>query len=100
MRGPGLAGGTQAVDSAPVKANASLEAVREKQPAGATGPHLVGRNEPAMPAASVIAAPAHQLRQLAMGQRRRQGVQTRRAGRPPRAGAFAEQQDPLQPRRP
>ena len=33
-----VAGDTQAVDSAPVKANASLEAVREKQPAGTTAP--------------------------------------------------------------
>ena len=70
-----VAGDTQAVDSAPVKANASLEAVREKQAAGPTGPHLSGREE--TPAAgSVRTAPAHQLRQLATGQRRRQGAQT------------------------
>ncbi len=71
-----VAGDTQAVDSAPVKANAALETVLEKRPAGATGPHLAGREEPAVPAASVITAPAHQLRQLATGQRRRQGAQT------------------------
>jgi transposase len=72
-----VAGDTQAVDSAPVKANAALEAVREKQPAGATGPHLVGRDDlPSVPDASVLTAPAHQLRQLATGQRRRQGAQT------------------------
>ena len=35
-----VAGDTQAVDSAPVKANASLEAVREKQAAGTCGPLL------------------------------------------------------------
>ncbi|OGX87300.1 transposase [Hymenobacter coccineus] len=59
-----VAGDTQAVDSAPVKANASLEAVREKQAAGPTGPHLSGRVQ--TPAAgSVLTAPAHQLRQLA-----------------------------------
>ena len=70
-----VAGDTQAVDSAPVKANASLEAVLEKQAAGPTGPHLSGREE--TPAAgSVLTAPAHQLRQLATGQRRRQGAQT------------------------
>jgi len=70
-----VAGDTQAVDSAPVKANASLEAVREKQAAGPTGPHLSGRAQ--VPAAgSVLTAPAHQLRQLATGQRRRQGAQT------------------------
>ena len=73
-----VAGDTQAVDSAPVKANASLEAVLEKQAAGPTGPYLSGREQPpAEPVAgSVLTAPAHQLRQLATGQRRRQGAQT------------------------
>ena len=73
-----VAGDTQAVDSAPVKANASLEAVLEKQAAGTTGLRLSGRDDsPAVPAAgSVVTAPAHQLRQLATGQRRRQGAQT------------------------
>ncbi|MGY3091280.1 transposase [Hymenobacter sp. UYAg731] len=70
-----VAGDKQAVDSAPVKVNASLEAVREKQAAGPTGPHLSGREE--TPAAgAVLTAPAHQLRQLATGQRRRQGAHT------------------------
>ncbi|MCC3155581.1 transposase, partial [Hymenobacter sp. BT770] len=73
-----VAGDTQAVDSAPVKANAALEAVLEKQPAATPGPHVAGRDDlPAVPAAgSVLTAPAHQLRQLATGQRRRQGAQT------------------------
>ena len=63
-----VAGDTQAVDSAPVKANASLEAVLEKQVAGTTGLRLSGRDDlPAGPTASVITAPAHQLRQLATG---------------------------------
>ena len=63
-----VAGDTQAVDSAPVKANAALEAVREKQPAGATEPRLAGYDAPsAGPTASVITAPAHELRQLATG---------------------------------
>jgi transposase len=44
-----VAGDTQAADSAPVKANAALEAMREKQPAGATGPHLAGRTCPQCP---------------------------------------------------
>jgi len=70
-----VAGDTQAVDSAPVKANAALEAVREKQPAGPTGPHLSGRAQTPT-AGAVLTAPAHQLRQLATGQRRRQGAQT------------------------
>ena len=73
-----VAGDTQAVDSAPVKANASLDGVREKQAAGTTEPRLAGGNEPpAVPAVgSVVTAPAHQLRQLATGQRRRQGAPT------------------------
>ncbi|SFQ78889.1 IS1182 family transposase [Hymenobacter arizonensis] len=72
-----VAGDTQAVDSAPVKANAALEAVLEKRPTGTPGPCLAGQHDPpAVPAASVITAPAHQLRQLATGQRRRQGAQT------------------------
>ena len=72
-----VAGDTQAVDSAPVKANASLEAVREKQVTGVRGPRLgEAPDEAAVPAASVITAPAHQLRQLATEQRRRQGAQT------------------------
>ncbi|GAA4357110.1 IS1182 family transposase [Hymenobacter saemangeumensis] len=70
-----VAGDTQAVDSAPVKANASLEAVLEKKASGPTGPHLSGRQQ-APAAGSVVTAPAHQLRQLATGQRRRQGAQT------------------------
>jgi transposase len=61
-----VAGDTQVVDSAPVKANASLRAVREKQPAG-TSSLLRAPDEPAvaLPDASVVTAPAHQLRQLA-----------------------------------
>jgi len=66
-----VAGDTQAVDSAPVKANASLEAVREKQVAGTRGPSLA-LDEPAAlaPAAPVVTAPAHQLRNLAAHQAR------------------------------
>ena len=70
-----VAGDRQGVDSAPVKANASLETVREKQLAGPTGPHLSGRAETSA-AGSALTAPAHELRQLATGQRRRQGAQT------------------------
>jgi transposase len=75
-----VAGDTQVVDSAPIKANASLRAVREKQPAGPTGPFrtpaepaTVPPAEPAtgLPNASVVTAPAHQLRQLATAQARR-----------------------------
>ena len=66
-----VAGDRQAVDSAPVKANASLETVREKQPAGPTGPRLAtDEPSPPAPAASVVTAPAHQLRNLAAHQAR------------------------------
>ena len=67
-----VAGDTQVVDSAPVKANASLQAVREKQPAGTSGPFRAP-DEPAVaaPDASVVTALAHQLRQLATAQARR-----------------------------
>jgi hypothetical protein len=71
-----VAGDTQALDSAPVKANTALEAVLKKRPAGPNCPHLAGREELAGPAASDITAPAYQMRQLATGQRRRQGAQT------------------------
>jgi transposase len=71
-----VAGDAQAVDSAPVKANASLEAVLEKQAAGAAGPRLAGSNEPPTVPAAVLSAPAHQLRNLATSQARWQGSQT------------------------
>jgi transposase len=63
-----VAGDTQAVDSAPVKANASLETVLEKRP---TDP-VLATGEPTAPAlaASVVTAPAHQLRNLAAYQAR------------------------------
>ncbi|WP_201979908.1 IS1182 family transposase [Hymenobacter rubidus] len=66
-----VAGDTQAVDSAPVKANASLETVREKRPTGTHGP-VLATGAPAAPvlAASVVTAPAHQLRNLAAHQAR------------------------------
>ena len=66
-----VAGDTQAVDSAPVKANASLEAVREKHMAGPHSPFLA-TGEPAAPApaASLVTAPAHKLRSLAARQAR------------------------------
>jgi len=59
-----VAGDTQAVDSAPVKANAALESRQPKQPAeaGAPAPHP----------AAVLSAPAHQLRHEAARQAKRQ----------------------------
>ena len=66
-----VAGDTQAVDSAPVKANASLETVREKRPTGTHCP-LLATDEPSQPTAAgpAVTAPAHQLRNLAAHQAR------------------------------
>ncbi|WP_220235747.1 IS1182 family transposase [Hymenobacter ginsengisoli] len=65
-----VAGDTQAVDSAPVKASASLDSLCEKQPLKAATPplHVVGRP----PAAHhPQPAPAHQLRREAARQAKR-----------------------------
>lgn len=59
-----VAGDTHAVDSAPVKANASLESMQEKQPAA------VG----VQPSASLLTAPAHQLRNEVTRQTKRQST--------------------------
>ena len=76
-----VAGDTQAVDSAPVKANASLEAVVEKRPAGPSGPLLASQEQSQSTAAApVVTAPAHQLRNLA-------AYHARRAGRSSAPGA-------------
>jgi hypothetical protein len=67
-----VAGDTQAVDSAPVKANASLEAVVEKRPAGLSGPFLAAEEQrQPTTAAPAVTAPAHQLRNLAAYHARR-----------------------------
>jgi hypothetical protein len=67
-----VTGDTQAVDSAPVKANASLDSLREKQPAGVRGPFRASEAAPAAVLdASVVTAPAHRLRKLATAQARR-----------------------------
>jgi transposase len=65
-----VAGETQAVDSAPVKANASLETVLEKGATSPSSPFLATDEAAAVPAASVVTAPAHQLRNLAAHQAR------------------------------
>ncbi|SMB92367.1 hypothetical protein SAMN00120144_2141 [Hymenobacter roseosalivarius DSM 11622] len=69
-----VAGDTQALDSAPVKANASLDSVCEKQSVHALVPSLtVVDHEPALapPAAARFSAPAHQLRYEAARQAKR-----------------------------
>ena len=65
-----VTGHTQAVDSAFVKANASLERLCEKQPAEALAPVLQVAREPAAatpvaPPAALRASPEHQLRRVA-----------------------------------
>ena len=65
-----VTGHTQAVDSAPVKANASLESLCEKQAADAPSPplHVAGEPVPdvvaALPATR-LSSPAHELRRVA-----------------------------------
>ncbi|SMB79586.1 transposase IS4 family protein [Hymenobacter roseosalivarius DSM 11622] len=69
-----VAGERQAIDSAPVKANASLDSLQEKRPAGETAPGLsvVGKPVEALAPAAVRSAPAHQLRREAARQAKRQ----------------------------
>jgi hypothetical protein len=76
-----VAGDTQVVDSAPVKANASLEAVMEKRPASLSSPFLASEEQgQATVEAPAVTAPAHQLRNLA-------AYHARRAGRSSALGA-------------
>lgn len=65
-----VTGHTQAVDSAFVKANASLESLCEKQAADVSAPtlHVAGEpvpDGPVSPSTAVISSPAHQLQRLA-----------------------------------
>lgn len=55
-------GDTQAVDSAPVKANASMDSLLLKQPVGSVQQQEAGKRH--SKPAQVITAPAHQLRKL------------------------------------
>jgi transposase len=70
-----VAGDTQAVDSAPVKANASLYSLCEKQPLEAIVPRmqLAGKLDPkapSQPAAAILDTPVHVLRRVAARQAR------------------------------
>jgi transposase len=63
-----VTGHTQAVDSAPVKANASLESLCEKQSADASTLHVAGELLPDRPAAqpaTLLSRPAQELRRVA-----------------------------------
>jgi transposase len=68
-----VAGDTQVVDSAPVKAAASLDTLREKP--AAVGPSLTVAGKPqVLPAPVVRSAPAHQLRREATRRAKRQAA--------------------------
>lgn len=72
-----VAGDTQAVDSAPVKANASLHRLCQKQPIAALVPRLRLADEatsesPPLPAVAILDTPAHVLRRVATRQAQQQ----------------------------
>lgn len=69
-----VAGDTQVIDSAPVKANASLDSVCEKKAIQALVPTLtvVGHKPALTPPAAQFSAPAHQLRYEAARKAKRQ----------------------------
>jgi IS5 family transposase len=62
-----MVGQTQAIDSAPVKANASLESLRPKQPTP-TLRVMDDTHAPALPPVVTPATPAHELRRVATRQ--------------------------------
>jgi len=82
-----VAGDTQAIDSAPIKANASLESVQPKQVVPPASPYVATAAEtsPAPSPAAVLSAPAHQLRQLATHQARRTAQASSAGARHPKA---------------
>ena len=67
-----VAGDTQVVDSAPVKAAASLDRLREKPASVAPSLTVVGEPATPAPAAAVRSAPAHQLRREAIRRAKQQ----------------------------
>jgi transposase len=79
-----VAGDTQVVDSAPVKAAASLDTLREKP--AAVAPYLTVAGKPEAPAAPVVrSAPAHQLRREATRRAKRQAAPGGLGARHPKA---------------
>jgi transposase len=79
-----VAGDTQVVDSAPVKAAASLDTLREKPTTSAPGLTVAGKPE-ALAASIVRAAPAHQLRREATRRAKRQAAPGGLGARHPKA---------------
>ena len=66
-----VAGDTQAVDSAPVKANASLDSLRSKQPSPAAPPLRLTDQPALLPIPQGRVVPAHQLRREVARQAKR-----------------------------
>ncbi|GAB3634429.1 hypothetical protein GCM10027422_00190 [Hymenobacter arcticus] len=80
-----VAGDTQVVDSAPVKAAASLDSLREKQASEAPPLRVAGEQVAPGPAPAVRAAPAHQLRREATRRAKRQAAPGGLGARHPKA---------------
>ncbi|MGI4872706.1 MAG: IS1182 family transposase [Janthinobacterium lividum] len=80
-----VAGDTQVVDSAPVKAAASLDSLREKQATVAPSLTVAGELLTPAPAAAVCSAPAHQLRREAARRAKRQAAPGGLGARHPKA---------------
>jgi transposase len=79
-----VAGDTQVVDSAPVKAAASLDSLREKSTTVASCLTVAGK-PPVLPAPVVRSAPAHQLRREATRRAKRQAAPGGLGARHPKA---------------
>jgi transposase len=79
-----VAGDTQVVDSAPVKAAASLDSLREKPTPVASCLTVAGK-PPVLPAPVVRSAPAHQLRREATRRAKRQAAPGGLGARHPKA---------------
>jgi transposase len=80
-----VAGDTQVVDSAPVKAAASLDSLREKSTRAAPALRVAGAPVAPEPAPTGRAAPAHQLRREASRQAKRQATPGGLGARHPKA---------------
>jgi len=80
-----VAGDTQVVDSAPVKAAASLDSLREKPAIGAPVFRVAGQPLPQGSAPVVRAAPAHQLRREATRRAKQQAAPGGLGARHPKA---------------
>ena len=80
-----VAGDTQVVDSAPVKAAASLDSLREKPASAAPALRVAGAPTAPEPAPAVPSTPAHQLRREATRRAKRQAAPGGLGARHPKA---------------